>query len=54
VGLQEARDGALDNPALYFEDATELAKRMARLVDTISSLKGTSGNLNFQLQKWQC
>ncbi len=37
VGLQEARDGALENPALYFEDATELAKGMALLVDTISS-----------------
>lgn len=41
VGLQEAREGALENPASYFEDATELAKRMARLVDTISSLNRT-------------
>ncbi len=41
VGLQEAREGALESPASYFEDATELAERMARLVDTISSLNRT-------------
>lgn len=38
VGLQECEDGALEHPASYFEDANELARRMGRLVDTLSSL----------------
>ncbi|MFT5189911.1 MAG: signal transduction histidine kinase [Verrucomicrobiales bacterium] len=41
VGLQECQDGALENPTSYFEDASELATRMERLVDTISSLTRT-------------
>ena len=38
VGLQECQDGTLENPATYFEDASELAQRMSSLVDVISSL----------------
>ncbi len=38
VGLQECQDGPLEDPHSYFEDASELAARMSRLVDTISSL----------------
>ncbi len=38
VGLEECTAGEMENPSGYFEDAGELAHRMGRLVDTISSL----------------
>lgn len=38
VGLQECEAGDMENPSSYFEDAAELASRMGRLVDTLSSL----------------